>query len=141
MLLTNFEHIAPERGGVNRTIEIEGRKIEAVRRADGVVWFDFQTICDGPRGPDDYIEIAREYQTVLIANVPQMNEDMNDLAKRFITLVDEFYDRNVKLILTAEVAPGGLYSGHRLAAAFERTVSRLIEMQSHEYLARQHLSD
>ena len=141
MLLTNFDHIAPDRGVSNRTIEIEGRKIETVRHADGVVWFDFQAICDGPRGAADYIEIARQYQTVLIADVPRMHEDSNDQAKRFITLVDEFYDRNVKLILTAAAAPGELYTGQRLATAFTRTVSRLIEMQSHEYLARQHLSD
>lgn len=141
MLQTNFEHLSPDRGGANRTIEIEGRKIEAVRRADGVVWFDFPAICDGPRGAADYIEIARQYQTVFIANVPQMDDNMNDQAKRFITLVDEFYDRHVKLILTAEVVPRELYTGKRLTQAFQRTVSRLIEMQSHDYLARQHLSE
>jgi cell division protein ZapE len=109
--------------------------------ADGVVWFEFSSICNSPRGPADYIEIARQFQTVLIANIPQMGEDMNDQAKRFITLVDEFYDRNVKLILTAAVPARELYSGKRLGFEFERTKSRLIEMQSREYLARQHLSD
>lgn len=139
MLQTNFEHIAPDRGGVNRTIEIEGRKIEAVRRSDGVVWFNFPAVCDGPRSAADYIEIGRQYQTVFIANVPRMDDDMNDQATRFMALVDEFYDRNVKLILTAEAAPPELYTGKRLAPSFQRTVSRLIEMQSRDYLARRHL--
>ncbi len=139
MLAINFEHIAPNHGRADRTIEIEKRKIQTVRCADGVVWFDFPAICDGPRGPADYIEIARQFQTVLIGNVPQMGEDQNDQARRFITLVDEFYDRNVKLIITAAVPPSGLYLGKRLQSGFERTISRLIEMQSREYLALQHL--
>ena len=141
MLSINFENIAPNYGRANRTIEIEKRKIQTVHAADSVVWFEFSEICDGPRGTADYIEIGRQYQTVLIANVPKMNEDMNDQAKRFITLVDEFYDRNVKLILTAELEINSLYQGMRLQFEFERTRSRLIEMQSHDYLARQHLCD
>ena len=141
MLIVNFEHIAPNQGRADRTIEIEKRKIQTVRSADGVVWFDFPEICDGPRGPADYIEIARQFQTVLIGNVPQMGEDQNDQARRFITLVDEFYDRNVKLIITAAVPVPGLYLGKRLQASFERTVSRLMEMQSHDYLALQHLPE
>jgi cell division protein ZapE len=140
MLLTNFEHIAPNPGRMGRTIEIEGRKIQTVRCAEGVVWFDFPAICDGPRGAADYIEIGRQFQTVLIANVPQLGEDRNDQAKRFITLVDEFYDRHVKLIVTAAVPVHALYTGRRLKDSFDRTVSRLIEMQSHDYLALEHLS-
>ena len=141
MLLTNYQHITSELGRVNSTIEIEGRKIPVVRFVDGVVWFDFYAICDGPRGPADYIEIARQYQTVLIANVPQFGESENDLAKRFITLVDEFYDRNVKLIITAASKAEELYLGKRLHKPFMRTVSRLVEMQAHDYLARQHICD
>jgi len=141
MLTTNFEHIAPNHGNRGRTIEIEGRKIQTVRCGDGVVWFNFEDICDGPRGSADYIEIGRQFQTVLIANVPQMHEEQNDLAKRFQTLVDEFYDRNVKLILTAEVTPGLLYRGKRVEKSFRRTISRLVEMQSHNYLAKQHITD
>ena len=118
-----------------------GREIETVRCADGVVWFEFKAICDGPRGPTDYIEISRLYQTVLIANIPEMHEDHNDMLKRFITLVDEFYERNVKLILTAATTPEALYQGKRLAKPFKRTISRLHEMQSHDYLAKQHLPD
>ncbi len=141
MMLDNFQHIAPDTGNAKLTIYIEYRQIETVQCADGVVWFDFPEICDGPRGPGDYIEIGRLYQTVLVSNVPQMDENQNDTAKRFITLVDEFYDRNVKLILSAQAMPEDLYQGKRLAQPFKRTISRLVEMQTHEYLARQHHSD
>ena len=136
----NFSHISPDQGRDNVVLEIEGRSIKTVRCADGVVWFDFMDICDGPRGPADYIEIARQYQTVLIANVPLMEEADNDRAKRFMTLVDEFYDRNVKLIITAADNPENLYTGNRLSGTFQRTISRLQEMRTHDYLARQHLS-
>ncbi len=141
MLLENFQRIAPDAGKEGITIDIEGRPIKTVRCTDGVVWFDFRAICDGPRGPADYIEIGRLFQTVLIGKVPQMDENQNDLARRFLTLVDEFYDRNVKLIITAAAAPEHLYLGRRLLKPFKRTISRLIEMQSHDYLARQHLCD
>ena len=141
MLLEHFHHIASEEGRVNSTIEIEGRKIRVARFVDGIVWFDFYAICDGPRGPADYIEIGRQYQTVLVANVPQFQESENDLAKRFMTMVDEFYDRNVKLIITAAVKPEELYKGKRLEKPFRRTVSRLIEMQTHDYLGKQHRCD
>jgi cell division protein ZapE len=109
-----------------------------VRCGDGVVWFDFDAICDGPRGPADYIEIARQYQSVLVGNVPVLDEPRNDAARRFMTLVDEFYDRNVRLILSAAAAPADLYRGRRLARPFRRTASRLVEMQSRDYLARPH---
>ena len=139
-LLENFHHIAPDPGQSNSSIYIEHRQIPTIRCADGVVWFDFYAICDGPRGPGDYIEIARLYQTVLISDVPQMDESQNDLAKRFIVLVDEFYDRNVRLVLSAVTTPEELYLGKRLAKPFKRTSSRLIEMQTHDYLAREHLT-
>jgi cell division protein ZapE len=140
MLASNFSHIAPEVNCDQVKLEVEGRSINTVRCAGGVVWFDFRDICDGPRGPADYIEIARLYQTVLIANVPVLDESGNDQAKRFMTLVDEFYDRNVKLIITAEAEPQHLYKGKRLAKSFQRTISRLNEMRTHDYLAKQHLS-
>lgn len=141
MLLENFQHIAPDRGNTGETIVIEHRPIQTLRCADGVVWFEFPALCDGPRGPADYIEIGRLYQTVLISGVPQMDDNMNDQARRFMTLIDEFYDRNVKVILSAAVEPEQLYRGKRLAAMFKRTASRLVEMRTHDYLARQHLSD
>ncbi len=105
---------------------------------DGVVWFDFLAICDGPRSQNDYIELAFIFQTVVISNVPAFTVKKEDQARRFISLVDEFYDRNVKLILSAEAAIVELYQGERLRFEFERTESRLLEMQSEEYLAREH---
>jgi len=140
MLRNNFEHIAPDEGVNKVVLEIEGRPINTVYCADGVVWFEFREICDGPRGPADYIEISRLYQTVLIANIPVMTESSNDQAKRFITMIDQFYDHNVKLILTAEALPEGLYHGKKLSKSFQRAISRLQEMQTHDYLAQQHLS-
>ncbi|MCK5431706.1 MAG: AFG1 family ATPase [Gammaproteobacteria bacterium] len=134
-----FNHIAPSEVMQDVPIEIEGRMIQTIRLSDGVVWFDFDAICDGPRGPADYIEIARLFQSVLISGLPVMDEMTNDKAKRFMILVDEFYDRNVKLIVTAEEEPSKLYTGKRLAKPFLRTISRLEEMHTHDYLAKQHL--
>ena len=139
MLEDDFNHVCPDTGIEGVELDIEGRTIQTVRCGDGVVWFDFRAICDGPRGAADYIEIAREYQTVLLANIPVMDDPDNDIAKRFITLVDEFYDRNVKMIITAEAVPDGLYKGTRLAESFKRTISRLEEMRTHDYLAKQHI--
>jgi cell division protein ZapE len=141
MLLANFEHLAPDAGSRGEKIEIEGREIETVRSADGVAWFEFDVLCGGPRGAADYIELGRLYQTILIANIPQMDDGCNDVARRFITLIDEFYDRNVRVIMTAATGAEHLYRGERLAVPFRRTRSRLVEMQSHDYLARQHLSE
>lgn len=140
-LLENFQHIAPDTGSTGETILIEHRPIETLRCADGVAWFDFEALCDGPRGAADYIELGRLYQTVLISRVPVMDDGMRDQARRFMTLVDEFYDRNVKLILSAEAGPEHLYRGKALSLPFQRTASRLVEMRSHDYLARQHNSD
>lgn len=120
------------------TIVIEGRPIAVVREGPGVLWCDFGALCAGPRSADDYIEIAREYHAVILARVPVLDATSDDEARRFIELVDEFYDRNVKLIVSAAASPPGLYRGERLGAPFERTVSRLIEMQSAEYLSREH---
>jgi cell division protein ZapE len=119
-------------------LEVEGRPIRALRVADDVAWFDFSDLCDGPRSQNDYIELAREFHTVLLAEVPRFSERMEAQARRFINLVDEFYDRCVKLVLSAEVPAEQLYGGKHLKFEFERTVSRLLEMQSHEYLARPH---
>jgi cell division protein ZapE len=103
-----------------------------------VIWFDFRAICDGPRSQDDYIELSRLYQTVLISNVPQLDITLENQARRFIALVDEFYDRRVKLILSAAVPVAELYRGERLRHDFQRTRSRLEEMQGHDYLAAEH---
>ncbi len=135
----SFEHLAPDPGEIGGSLEIEGRQIPTVRHADGVVWFEFDALCGGPRSSADYIEIAREYQSVLISNLPSMGDLENDRAKRLMTLIDEFYDRNVKVVISAEVPATELYTGRRLAEPFQRTVSRLQEMQSHEYLMMPHL--
>lgn len=117
---------------------LRGRSIEPLSRAGPVVWFDFQTLCEGARSSGDYIDLARRFDTLFISDVPVMVERDNDAARRFIHLVDECYDRSVKLIVSAEAAPQDLYTGEQLAAPFERTSSRLIEMQSREYLEREH---
>lgn len=137
-LENNFINLAPGPGSESENIEIEGRSIETVREADGVIWFEFEAICGGPRSAVDYIEIARTYQAVLVANVPQFDSDNEDKAKRLINLVDELYDRRVKLIISAAAPPDGLYRGKRHVADFQRTVSRLHEMRCHSYLAGSH---
>ncbi len=121
-------------------LEINGRPIRALRRAKGIAWFRFEDICDGPRSQADYIEIARWYPSVIVSDVPQFGPADDDRARRFIALVDEFYDRHVKLILSAAVGVGELYAGKRLAFEFDRTISRLTEMQSIDYLALPHLA-
>jgi cell division protein ZapE len=133
-----FDAIAPDEGDHGGALELFGRKIDYLRAADGVIWFDFAQICDGPRSPDDYIELSRLYQTVLISNVPRFDITLENQARRFIALVDEFYDRRVKLILSAAAPVEALYAGEKLRHDFERTRSRLEEMQSHDYLAAEH---
>lgn len=135
-----FNSLVPASGEVRVSVDIsiEGRKIPCRSVAEDVVWFDFDVICNIPRSQNDYIELAREFHAVLVANVCQMGRNNEDQARRFINLVDEFYDRNVKLVLSAEVPLPSLYSEGRLGFEFQRTRSRLLEMQSHEYLARPH---
>ena len=120
-------------------LAINGRTITAKRSAKGVAWFDFDELCDGPRSQEDYIELARCYPTVLVDGVPVLGAQREDAARRFVSLVDEFYDRRVKLIVAAEAPPAELYEGKRLGFEFQRTSSRLIEMQSEEYLQQAHL--
>jgi cell division protein ZapE len=117
---------------------VEGREIPVVAQADEVVWFEFDAICDGPRSQADYVEIARDFHTVLVSGIPQMDPTLDNPARRFIALVDEFYDRGVKLVLAAHAPVDELYVGDRLRFEFDRTRSRLAEMQTHEYLARPH---
>ena len=116
-------------------LHIEHRELRARRRAGGVVWFDFKTLCGGPRSQNDYLEIAAQFHTVLVSNVPYMPVNMASPARRFTWLVDVLYDRRVKLILSAAVPPEQLYTEGPLAHEFPRTVSRLNEMQSKEFLA------
>lgn len=122
----------------NDEIDILDRRIPVRQCAGDVIWFDFQALCGGPRSAQDYVELARLFHTVLISDVPAMTDQHNDLARRFINLVDALYDRRVKLILSAEVAVGSLYQGQILAFEFQRTHSRLVEMQSRDYLGQGH---
>ncbi|HXF45863.1 MAG TPA: cell division protein ZapE [Burkholderiaceae bacterium] len=115
-------------------LTIEARQIRARRRAGGVVWFDFAVLCGGPRSHNDYLEIAAQFHTVLLSNVPAMSAGQASEARRFTWLVDILYDRRVKLILSAEVGPETLYTAGALANEFQRTASRLIEMQAKSYL-------
>lgn len=120
------------------TVEIEGRPIPVVKESENVIWFEFEALCEGPRSQNDYIEIAREYQSVIVAHIPVLTAQRENAARRFIALVDELYDRHVNLILSAAARPEGLYQGDRLGFEFQRTISRLTEMQSEEYLASEH---
>lgn len=128
----------PDLGRGNTSIEILGRKIPCAWSGAGAAWFDFDDICEGPRSQNDYMEIARFHHTVVVSRVPQLHGHRDNAARRFISLVDEFYDRNIKLMISAETGVDELYIGTRLAFEFARTVSRLKEMQSAEYLARPH---
>ena len=119
-------------------LHIEHREIRARRKAGGVVWFDFKTLCGGPRSQNDYLEIATQFHTVLLSDVPRMSARTASEARRFTWLVDVLYDRRVKLILSAEVPPEALYTEGPLAHEFPRTVSRLNEMQSTDFLALEH---
>lgn len=133
-LVEAFNALAEQRDE-DPVLHIEARQIRALRRAGGVVWFDFKTLCGGPRSQNDYLEIAARFHTVFLSDVPQMSVRLASEARRFTWLVDVLYDRRVKLILSAEVEPDGLYTEGPMAHEFPRTVSRLNEMQSKEYLA------
>jgi cell division protein ZapE len=137
-LKRSFDALTPELPQFDVELEIEGRIICARCVAEDVAWFDFSELCEGPRSQNDYIELARIYHAVLISGVPCFSTRNEDAARRFISLVDEFYDHDVKLILSAEAQPAEIYQGDRLRFEFERTASRLLEMRSHEYLARSH---
>lgn len=139
-LMESFVSLVPD---IEEVVEaelltVENRPVRSIRVCEDVGWFEFRELCDGPRSQNDYIELAKIFHAVLIANVEQMGTSKDDMARRFINLVDEFYDRNVKLILSAEVELKDLYTGGRLSFEFQRTLSRLLEMQSHEFLARAH---
>lgn len=133
-----FESLTRGEHSDDRPLEVRGRHLQPLRRAGSVAWFDFDTLCRGHRASGDYIELARRFSTIFVSEVPVLAKHDNDATRRFIHLVDECYDRAVKLVISAEAPPESLYRGQRLAAPFERTVSRLIEMQSHEYLGREH---
>ncbi|MES3022262.1 MAG: cell division protein ZapE [Pseudomonadota bacterium] len=135
-LRTAYAKIA-ETADEDPRIRIEEREIRALRRAGGIIWFDFATLCGGPRSQNDYLEIASRFHTVVLSSIPAMSAAMSSEARRFTWLIDVFYDHKVKLIMSAEVAPEELYTQGMLANEFHRTVSRIIEMQSREYMEAQ----
>lgn len=137
-LRDSFQRLAPQPGQHWERMEVNGRYLTCRCRADDVGWFDFAELCDGPRSQNDYIELSRLFHAVLLSGVPVFTPDTDDQARRFINLVDEFYDRNVKLVMAAGAPLHELYGGGGLSFEFQRTISRLQEMQSYEYLAREH---
>jgi len=139
-MLDYFRAVAGEEGKKGGHVEILGREVATVRRGHGVIWFDFRTLCGGPRSQNDYLEIARAHHTVLLSHIPQMTQHQASEARRFTWLVDVFYDHKVKLIATADCAPEALYTEGTQAGEFARTVSRLTEMHSREYLALPHIA-
>jgi cell division protein ZapE len=119
-------------------LEVGGRRIAVVGKRARVVWFEFAALCEGARSQEDYLELARRFRAVILSGVPVFDAASDDAARRFIALVDEFYDRGIQLIVSAAAAPETLYRGERLAFDFRRTASRLIEMQAEAYLTRTH---
>ncbi len=117
---------------------ILGREVQSVRCSQEIAWFDFDSICSTPRAAQDYIELAQQFNTIFVSNIPVLTEYSDDKARRFIYLIDELYDKNVKLIASAHAQPEKLYQGDMLEFAFHRTSSRLIEMRSPTYLSRPH---
>ena len=123
----------------NVEVEILGRKIKTLKKAKGSVWFSFQELCEGPRSAKDYIEICTEFHTIFVSDIPILTTDSEDSARRFIALIDECYERKVNLILSLETSLEDLYNGKKLAGPYKRTLSRLVEMRSREYLSKPHL--
>ncbi len=134
-MATAFEQLA-DASDDDASLRIEHRTLQARRRAGGVVWFDFRTLCGGPRSQNDYLELASRFHTLLLSDVPQMPPKLASEARRFTWLVDVLYDRRVRLVLSAAVEPEQLYTEGPLAHEFPRTVSRLHEMQSADYVAQ-----
>ena len=140
-LRKRMEALAPCRIVYDHVLTIHKRPIKTLMHADEIAWFEFDILCGAPRAAPDYIELAKEYHTIILSNVPVMDENLDDKARRFIYLIDELYDRSVKLIISADAAPEKLYTGDMLDFAFNRTSSRLIEMRSREYLEKPHISE
>ena len=138
-LAAYFDEIACDATDTTGMLQISNRLIAARRATDGVAWFDFAELCTAPRAAADYLEIARLYHTVLLSGLPILDDDRNDDVRRFVALVDVFYDHRVKLIVSAAAAAQDIYRGERLRFEFERTRSRLHEMQQTGYLALPHL--
>ena len=138
-LESNFTELTNGEFQDGQKIKILGREINTIKLAQGSLWVSFKEICEGPRSAKDYIEVCSEFHTLFVSNIPIMKGSNDDSARRFIALVDECYERNVTLILSMETELEQIYSGERLLEPFKRTISRLEEMRSKEYLSRPHL--
>lgn len=137
-LKQKFTELSPSRIHYAAELDIQNRVINTIAISEDVVWFEFAELCDTPRAAQDYLEIARQFHTVVVSSIPVLLPARDSAAKRFMHLIDALYDHRVKLIATAEETPEQLYQGNLLKGMFERTVSRLIEMASHDYLAMAH---
>jgi cell division protein ZapE len=133
-----FAALAGDSAAGPKILSIEDRRIAAAATGGGMAWFEFGALFEGPRSQNDYIELARSYHTIFMSNIPEFTGDDDDAARRFIAAIDEFYDRGVKIVVSAAAAPAALYRGERLALEFQRAASRLTEMQTQHYLAGQH---
>lgn len=142
-LTHSFNILAPDISQAQQqaAVNILGRDIIAKQICQDIAWFEFSALCEGPRSPNDYIELGRLFHTVIISNVPQMSAKNDDAARRYINMIDEFYDRGVKVIMSADVSIADIYSQGRLEFEFQRTTSRMLEMQSHDYLALERKED
>lgn len=129
-----FEELNTSAELASATLTLSGRRIKAVRLSKNVAWFDFTTLCGGPRSQNDYLDLANRYEVILLSDVPEMGPRQASEARRFTWLVDVLYDHKVKLVISAAVEPEQLYTQGALANEFHRTVSRLVEMQSQAYL-------
>jgi cell division protein ZapE len=138
LILQRMQELAITPVRKSKKLKVLKREIRTIYCSDEIAWFDFENICSAPRATQDYIELARQFNTIIITNVPVMDEYSDDKSRRFIYLIDELYDRNVKLIISASAPPEKLYQGNMLEFAFHRTSSRLIEMRSHQYLNQLH---
>ena len=137
-LMRRMLMLAPGSISKDHVLTIHKRPLKTVMHADEIAWFEFNVLCAEPRATPDYIELARDYHSIILSDVPVMDESMDDKARRFIYLIDELYDRQVKLIISTDAPPEKLYTGEMLKFAFNRTSSRLIEMRSKEYLEKPH---
>ena len=135
-----FHDLTDDATGAPCTLDLKGRHLDIPRAAKGVAWFSFEELCDRPLGAADYLALATHYHTVIVAGVPVMGEAMRNQAKRFMTLIDALYEHKVNAIIAAEGPPEALYTKGTGAVEFNRTVSRLMEMQSADYLAAPHLA-
>ncbi len=135
-----FEELTGETAGEPCTLDLKGRHLEIPRAAKGVAWFTFEELCDRPLGAEDYLTLAIHYHTVIIAGVPVMSPAERNQAKRFTTLIDALYEHKANAVIAAEGPPQALYTKGTGVAEFDRAVSRLMEMQSAEYLAAPHLA-